>query len=88
MGRITPEMLRASHAYTKSKAPWRIDTCKDDADGQYRGGRFGKRLFHYLSGGGMRIFGRTVRQEEAEIKRTRFLFFAAALGAAWLYFMI
>lgn len=65
-----------AHGYTRSKTPWILDEYKSP---------YGK-LIHYLSGGGMRTFGRTVRQEEVRFKHVRFLTKAAMLGAVWLYF--
>ncbi len=65
-----------AHGYTRSKTPWILDEYQSS---------YGK-LIHYLSGGGMKTFGRTVGQEEARLKHVRFLTKAALLGAAWLYF--
>ena len=50
---IPLSVLSSRHAYTRSRTPWIL------AD--YRG-VYGK-LLHYLSGGGMSTFGRTIRQE-------------------------
>ena len=38
---------------------------------------------HYLSGGGMKMFGRTVLQEERSRRQTRFLVFASVLAVLW-----
>ena len=46
---------------------------------------YGK-LIHYLAGGGMVAFGRTVRQEEVRRRRIRFLAGASVVGVAWLAF--
>ena len=46
------------------------------------------RLVHYLAGGGMRAFGRTVRQEEVLMRRRRFFTVAAAIAALWLAFLV
>jgi len=73
---LTP--IASRHAYTRSRTPWIL------AD--YRG-VCGK-LVHYISGGGMRTFGRTVRQEEARRRQRRFLSVAAALGVLWLAFYV
>lgn len=70
--------LDAQHAYTRSHTPWIL------AD--YRGA-YGK-LLHYISGGGMSTFGRTVHQEEARFRQRRFLFIAAILGVLWLVFYV
>lgn len=47
---------------------------------------YGK-LVRYLSGGGMRTFGRTLRQEQVRRRQNRFLTVVAALGVVWLVFM-
>ena len=73
MSKLTTSIVGDAHAYTRSETPWQLDP-------------YHKKLFHYLSGGGMRTFGRTVEQEEAEAKRTRFLVKAAVAGMIWLYF--
>lgn len=67
--------VRARHDYTRSETPWILG---DDHRSVY-----GK-LIHYLSGGGMRTFGRTVRQEEIRRRHRRFLAFAAVFAACWL----
>ena len=70
--------LSSRHSYTRSRTPWILD--------DYRG-VYGS-LVHYLSGGGMRTFGRTVRQEEVRLRQRRFLHVAAALAALWLLFYV
>lgn len=75
MSRLPTSIVHDAHAYTRSKTPWLLDA-------------YHKKLFHYLSGGGLRMCGRTVEQEEAEVKRSRFLIKAAVLGGVWLYFWI
>ena len=87
MGKITTEMVGDKHAYTRSKTPWLLDAYQEAEGETTRGERFGWRLFHYLSGGGMRTFGRTVAQEEADSRRTRFLVAAGVFGVLWLWFM-
>ena len=70
--------LDSRHSYTRSRTPWILD--------DYRG-VYGK-LIHYISGGGMRTFGRTVHQEEVRLRQMRFLRVAAALAALWLAFYV
>ena len=43
---------------------------------------------NYISGGGMRIFGRTVRQEEVKRRQLRFLAVAAVLAILWVLLLI
>ncbi len=70
--------IPSKHAYTRSRTPWIL------AD--YRGA-YGK-LLHYISGGGMSTFGRTVHQEEVRFRQRRFLLVAAVLGVLWLVFYV
>ena len=70
--------------YTKSKAPWRLDADHEAECEPSDGVKFGWRLFHYLSGGGLRDFGRTVKQEETDIRRRRFLVAMAVFAVVWL----
>lgn len=86
--RLPTSFLRDEHAYTRSRVPWRIDEDRAAGGGTSGEKKFGWRLFHYLSGGGLRAFGRSVQQEEAEVKRNRFLAVAGVLGALWLAFLI
>ena len=78
MGRVSTEIVGDAHAYTRSDVPWSISTAKSA-----RG-----RLIDYISGGGMRTFGRTVRQEEVRRKQLRFLAVAAALVAVWFLLLV
>jgi hypothetical protein len=64
--------------------PWRIDENRRAGAVTSRGKKFGWRLFHYLSGGGLRAFGRSVQQEEADVKRMRFLIASGVFGLIWL----
>lgn len=78
MGRVTTEIVEDAHAYTRSDVPWSISTAKTPRS----------RLINYISGGGMRTFGRTVRQEEVRRKQLRFLAGAAVLAAVWFLLWI
>lgn len=46
------------------------------------------RLIHYISGGGMQAFGRTVRQEEVRRRHLAFWVFALFVAVLWLLFWI
>lgn len=74
MSAVHTSVVRDAHSYTRSATPWILDEHKSV---------YGK-LMHYLSGGGMRTFGRTVHQEEVRGKQRRFALTAAILGVAWL----
>ena len=88
MSRIPTSIVEDAHAYTKSKTPWRIDACVDGEDGDRAAEKPRRRLLRYISGGGLRAFGRTMLQDEADMKRSRFLVACGVLGAVWLYFWI
>ena len=78
MGRISTEIVGDAHAYTRSDVPWSISTAKSA-----RG-----KLIDYISGGGMRTFGRTVRQDEVRRRQLRFLAVAAVLAAVWVLLLV
>jgi len=67
-----------AHAYTRSKSPWILSE---------HASVYGK-LVHYLSGGGMRAFGRTIRQEEIRRRHVGFWIAAGAAGVLWALFWI
>ena len=78
MGRVSTEIVGDAHAYTRSDVPWSISTAKTSRS----------RLINYISGGGMRTFGRTVRQEEVRRKQLRFLAVAAVLAVIWFFLLV
>ena len=78
MSGIHTEVVTAAHAYTRSDSPWIMGEHKS---------AYGK-LIHYLSGGGMRTFGRTVRQEEVRRRQNTFLIEFAVLAAVWLVLLV
>lgn len=78
MSAIHISTVRTPHVYTRSRTPWKLDE-RDAPKG---------RLYRYLSGGGMRAFGRSVRQEEIDQKRNRFLVAAGVLGVVWLILLV
>jgi len=84
MSRIPTSLVEMAHSYTRSKVPWRIDEYQEAHGETSKGKRFGWKLFHYISGGGMRTFGRTVQQEELGVRQSRFLLVAGIVAAAWL----
>jgi hypothetical protein len=80
---IRPTFVRDAHAYTRSKVPWRLEEYQSAYGVTTKGKRFGWKLFHYISGGGMRTFGRTVQQEERSARQNRFLAIVAVVAALW-----
>ena len=78
MKRVPTEVVGAAHAYTRSEVPWSLST-----------GEPGRaRMIDYISGGGMRTFGRTVRQEETRRKQRRFLTVSAAIAVVWFLLLV
>ena len=78
MERVPTEIVEDAHAYTRSDVPWSILTAKTPR----------RRLINYISGGGMKTFGRTVRQEEVRRKQVRFLAASAVLAVVWFLLWI
>lgn len=78
MAAIHTAVVGDAHAYTRSRSPWIMSEHRSV---------YG-RLIHYLAGGGMGAFGRTVRQEEVLMRRRRFLACAAVIAAVWLAFLV
>ena len=87
MSRIPTSLVGVAHSYTRSKVPWRLDEYQEAHGETSSGKRFGWKLFHYISGGGMRTFGRT-EQEEHGARQTRFLAVAGAVAALWLVLLV
>ena len=78
MGRVSTEIVGDAHAYTRSDVPWSIATAKTSRS----------RLIDFISGGGMKTFGRTVRQEEVRRKQLRFLAVSAVFAVVWFLLWI
>ena len=76
MSGVHTELVTDAHGYTRAHLPWIMEEHKSV---------YGK-LIHYLSGGGMRTFGRTVSQEIVRRRQRRFLVFASVMGGLWLIF--
>lgn len=87
MAALRTALVKRRHAYTSADIPWALDVdATGDADDVLRHGRW--RLFHYLSGGGMRAFGRPSGRELQLRRQTRFLWTSAALAILWVIFSI
>lgn len=78
MSGVRTSLVRDAHAYTRSKSPWILTERKS---------RYGK-LIHYLSGGGMGTFGRTVRQEEVSRRQSLWLVFCCTMLALWAALLV
>ena len=86
--KFSPPVFDATREFARSKMPWRIDALDESASGRSPASGPRWKLFHYLSGGGMKTFGRTIEQEEADYKRTRFLIGAGVFAFIWLLLWI
>jgi len=88
MSAIHTSTVVTAHEYTRSPMPWLLDENREASGETSDGKKFGWRLFHYISGGGMRAFGRSVRQEELDRKRNRFLVASGVVAAMWLALLV
>ena len=88
MSAIHTSIVSPAHDYTRSKVPWRLDEYQLAHGETTKGKRFGWKLFHYLSGGGMSTFGRTVEQEERAARQNRFLVIASVIAVLWFFFYV
>ena len=77
--RIHTEVRGDAHAYTRSDVPWSVSARSKTAY---------EKMISYLSGGGMRTFGRTIRQEETRRRQRRFLAVSAVLATIWLLLLV
>lgn len=75
---VHTSIIGDAHAYTRSNTPWILSEA----------GTPTRKLIRYISGGGMRAFGRTVRQEEVRRRHRTFVAVVAALTGLWLVFLI
>jgi len=78
-------VVESVHAYTRSDVPWELEVNREAHGETTTGRKFGWRLFHYISSGGMRTFGRTVRQMESARSRRRLV---AAMTVFWTVWAI
>lgn len=76
MSGVLTSLREDAHKYTRSKTPWILGESSSS---------YGK-LMHYLSGGGLRSFGRTVVQEEAHSKHVSFMTKAYVFAILWVLF--
>jgi len=78
MSGVHTTLVTDAHGYTREPEPWIMDEHKSV---------YGK-LIHYLAGGGMRTFGRTVSQEIVRRRQRRFLVAFAILAALWFALLV
>lgn len=88
MSGVHTHLVETAHAYTRSSVPWTAEENREASGRTSQGKVFGWKLFHYLSGGGMRSFGRTVAQDEHDRRQNRFLIAALVFFALWLVLLV
>ena len=88
MKSVHTSLVSNAHAYTRSSAPWRLDDETEGGEADGKGKKPRRRIFHYLTGGGIGAFGRTAEEDEAEYRRTRFLVVAGFFALVYLALMI
>lgn len=76
MSKMPTTILGDKHPYTRLSVPWEMDDPK--AENLYG------RLLRYLSGGGMRTFGRTANQQRARRRQRRFALYVGIYAVLWL----
>ena len=84
MAAVHTSLVKRRHAYTSANIPWAMDMAAEGVSPD--SAKDDRRLFRYLSGGGMRAFGRTSRHELLIRRQTRFLWLVGVLTALWLVF--
>ena len=87
MAAVRTSLVKRRHAYTSTDIPWSMDEERTGTVTSPDGRQFEWRLFHYLSGGGMRAFGSSSGAELLRRRQERFLWLAAAFCVLWLVFM-
>lgn len=78
MSGVHTTLVTDAHGYTRESEPWIMDEHKSV---------YGK-LIHYLAGGGMRTFGRTVSQEIVRRRQRRFLMLFTVMAVVWLALLV
>lgn len=86
MAALRTALVKRRHAYTSVAIPWSMDVEEFSKSGGNDGCLRRLRLFRYLSGGGMRAFGRPSGRELLMRRQTRFLWVAGALAVCWIIF--
>ena len=76
--RVHTEVVEDAHAYTRSDVPWALSNPQTPYE----------RMISYISGGGMRVFGRTIHQEEVRRKQIWFLCVAAVVAVIWFLLLV
>ena len=84
MAPLVTSLVRPRHAWTGADIPWQIDVGDEAYAALPVERRAGWRLFHYLSGGGIRAFAGSLAREVVSRRQTRFFWIMAAASLVWL----
>lgn len=87
-GRILTSLISDAHSYTRSSEPWSFGRAPSGDVINSRGKVICWKLFQYISGGGLKSFGRTVEQDERDRRQARFLVAAGVLAFIWLLLLV
>lgn len=86
MAALRTSLVRKRRSWADEDLPWNIDVEDESVAALSSEHRAGWRLFHYLSGGGMRAFASSAAREVVSRRQTRFLWFSIVLMVFWLIF--
>lgn len=86
MAPLKTTLVRRRHAWTGLDVPWNIDVGGGEVEDLPEKHRAGWRLFHYLSGGGLRAFVGSAAREVVSRRQTRFICITGVLCVFWLVF--
>ncbi len=88
MSSVHTSLVERNHAWTGEDVPWLLDTEDDALLGTPGTDRVRRRLFHYLSGGGLSACGFSSARALVSRRQARFLTFAGIFAALWIIFWI
>lgn len=86
--RIQPSLVTAAHSYTRSDEPWLLEPNTEAEGSTATGKNYGWKLFHYISGCGTGMLGRTPAQDVRARRQSRFLVVVGALALAWFCLLV
>ena len=84
MAALRTELVKPRHEYTRVDLPWMMDTGMPGEIVPNGSGVRQGRLFTFLSGGGLKAFGRPSGQMLRLRRQKRFLRIAGFAAAVWL----
>ena len=88
MSAVHTSLVTKDHAWTGEDVPWSLDTEEGVDPDAPESDRRHRRLFRYLSGGGLSACGLSSERALVDRSQGRFLVFAGVLAALWIIFWI